>query len=191
MASLLKIENKDCLYDIVECVLGSVDHKVFDVQEAFNTVYDEVMSDEISGDDDNAINYKKEKYLPLIKLILDQVNPESLDLEDILNQACRDCSSDVVKLLLENTDHKQLDVKKAMNIIYNLWVHNKGDNDEGAMGREIEKQYNNEEEKEEKKIGEHENDEKEEQEMEEHEGEKDENEVGDKEDEDKEGEKQQ
>ncbi|CAG2249511.1 unnamed protein product [Mytilus edulis] len=91
MASLLKIKDKDCLYDIVECVLGSVDHNKFDFQEAFNTVYDTIY-----GDDDSDINSKKEKYLPLIKLILEKVNPESLELTDALNQACRDCSSDVV-----------------------------------------------------------------------------------------------
>ncbi|XP_076100762.1 uncharacterized protein LOC143069843 [Mytilus galloprovincialis] len=188
MASMLKIENKDCLFDIVECVLRGVDHKVYDVQKAFNTIYAGLMSDEISNDDDNDNNNKKEKYLTLIKLILDKVNHESLDLKNVLNQACRDCSSDVVKLLLENTDHKMLDVKKAMNIVYNLWVGNKREKGERVKGQDIEKQYSNEEEQEESKIGEYENDEKNEQEIEEQEAEKEENKGGDKEDEDREGE---
>ncbi|CAG2242516.1 unnamed protein product [Mytilus edulis] len=168
MASLLKIKDKNCLYDIVECVLESVDHNKFDFQEAFNIVYDKIY-----GDDDNDINNKKEKYQPLIQLILEKVKHESLELKEVLNQACRDCSLDVVNLLLENIDHKKLDVKKAMNIVYNLWVNNKVDNDKGPKGHEKEKQY--------------ENNEREEQEMEEQEGEKEGNKGGDKEDEIKEG----
>ncbi|VDI57813.1 Hypothetical predicted protein [Mytilus galloprovincialis] len=168
MASLLKIKDTDCLYDIVECVLESVDHNKFDFQEAFNIVYDKIY-----GDDDNDINNKKEKYQPLIQLILEKVKHESLELKEVLNQACRDCSLDVVNLLLENIDHKKLDVKKAMNIVYNLWVNNKVDNDKGPKGHEKEKQY--------------ENNEREEQEMEEQEGEKEGNKGGDKEDEIKEG----
>ncbi|CAC5406249.1 unnamed protein product [Mytilus coruscus] len=105
--------------------------------------------------DDTKINERRERYELLINLILEKVNNDSLDLKKVSNQACHYGSLDIVKLvlenmdhkkivlnhaycyglldivtfLLENTDHKMLDVKKAMNIVNDIIIDNMDYND--------------------------------------------------------------
>ncbi|CAC5389494.1 unnamed protein product [Mytilus coruscus] len=103
-----------CLFELVDVVtllLEKTDHKKLDVKRATNILCDK-------GDyyDDEINTHER-----MIKLILEKVNHDCLDLQNILDYACRFELEDGVTLLLEKTDHKKLDVKKAMNIICDKW----------------------------------------------------------------------
>ncbi|CAG2242509.1 unnamed protein product [Mytilus edulis] len=67
---------------------------------------------------------ESKRYERLMKLILSKVNHDFLNLNEVLNQACRSCSLNIVRLILENTDHQNLKVKGAMNIAFNSLVDN-------------------------------------------------------------------
>ncbi|CAG2209569.1 unnamed protein product [Mytilus edulis] len=122
MKHLLTIGCKQCWYNIVDWVLGNADHTVLDVDKAMNSVYIKWMFDE-PFNDDIEINCRRVKYEPLIKMILEKVNHSLLDLKEVFNQACHYASLDVVILVLENTDHKKIYVKKALDILYISWMY--------------------------------------------------------------------
>ncbi|CAG2249505.1 unnamed protein product [Mytilus edulis] len=67
---------------------------------------------------------RRDRNKSLIKLILDKVNHESLDMTIALNLSCRYGLLDFVTFVLENTDHKLLDFKKATSILYDAWERN-------------------------------------------------------------------
>ncbi|CAC5416377.1 unnamed protein product [Mytilus coruscus] len=103
-----------CLFELVDVVtllLEKTDHKKLDVKKAMNILCDKW----------DYYNDEENKHERIIKHILEKVNHDFLDLQNVLDHACLFELVDVVTLLLEKTDHKKLDVKKAMNILCDEW----------------------------------------------------------------------
>ncbi|VDH89333.1 Hypothetical predicted protein [Mytilus galloprovincialis] len=121
--------------DVVTWTLHNIEHALLSFEEPINTVFNSWKNDKEDGNDmEDNIYQNTNKKEQLIKLFLENVNHDSLDLKEILNQACRCCSLDVVMFVLKKTDHKRLDVTKAMNIVYNFWIYD--NNDENDINKE-------------------------------------------------------
>ncbi|CAC5416376.1 unnamed protein product [Mytilus coruscus] len=99
--------------DVVTLLLEKTDHKKLDVKKAMNILFDKWDYYNTEGNSD-----RRDKHERMIKHILEKVNHDFLDLQNVFYRVCRYCLLDAVTLFLEKTDHKKLDVKKAMNIIY-------------------------------------------------------------------------
>ncbi|CAC5366438.1 unnamed protein product [Mytilus coruscus] len=130
LMDMKEILNRACRYgwlDVVKCVLENTNHKQLDIKEAIHIVYSSKVYDIYDNDD---MKDRRDQYEPFIKLILEKVNHALLDLNDVLNQACRYCSLDVVTLVLEKNDHKKLDMKEALYIVYSLWKYDNDDEEE-------------------------------------------------------------
>ncbi|CAG2249516.1 unnamed protein product [Mytilus edulis] len=103
---------KRCL-EVVRNLLENTDHGKLNVKGAMNIVMT------TSFDPRRSLISKMGKMKePVIKLILEKVNHDSLALKDIMNYACCNGLLDVVTCLLENTDHKKLDIMEAVNVVF-------------------------------------------------------------------------
>ncbi|CAG2209574.1 unnamed protein product [Mytilus edulis] len=115
---LKEIMNKACLYDhldVVTFLLENTEHEKLYIMEAVNNAYNLFW---YRGD----IDEQREKKEPLIKLIIEKVDHDLLDLKEIMNKACRYGYLDVVTFLLENTDHEKLHIMGAVNNAGNLSI---------------------------------------------------------------------
>ncbi|CAG2209575.1 unnamed protein product [Mytilus edulis] len=120
MTRLFKIGCEQFWYDIVKWVLENADHTLLDVKEEMNIFYDNWKYD-FTICCDEEISNRREKYEPLMILILEKVNHNSLDLQKVFYTACHYGALEVVTLVLENSSHEILDMNKAMDIVYENW----------------------------------------------------------------------
>ncbi|CAC5366439.1 unnamed protein product [Mytilus coruscus] len=122
---LKEIMNEACCYgylDVVTFLLENTDHKKLDLMKAVNNAYSQIW-------DEDDINEFRKKREHLIKLILEKADHDLLVLKEIMNEACLCGYLDVVTFLLENTDHKKLDLMKVVNIAYRPFWHEDDEDD--------------------------------------------------------------
>ncbi|CAG2191666.1 unnamed protein product [Mytilus edulis] len=79
--------------------------------------------------DDDDINDHREEKEPMIKLILEKVDHNLLDLKQIMDDAFYYGYLDIVTFLLENADHEKLDIMKAVKYAYSPFCDDDDIND--------------------------------------------------------------
>ncbi|VDI58242.1 Hypothetical predicted protein [Mytilus galloprovincialis] len=112
---IMKYACRNVYLDVVTFLLENIDHGKLDVKEAINTAMKKVFDPCSSYYSGIRMNADREKEESIFKLILEKVNHDSLELKEIMKYACCNHYLDVVMFLLENTDHKTLDVMEALN----------------------------------------------------------------------------
>ncbi|CAG2242511.1 unnamed protein product [Mytilus edulis] len=114
LLDLKEIMNKACCYgyqDVVTFLLENVDHDKLDIMNAIN----KACNPSINEDDWNIYIYRS-IYEKLVKLVLHKVKTDLLDMEILMNVACRNCWLNIVRWLVENIDHAMFDVDNAINV---------------------------------------------------------------------------